>query len=253
MAVEDRRIYLSWQSPADGRRYIVGRLDRTQGRYRFVYTQGVKNRRFLPVMGMSDLHRAYESETLFPIFKNRLLSERRPEYPRYIRWLGLAEGDVDELEVLARSEGRKATDSFQTPPDLTAENGRVEVCFCVHDVLQCESEAMLGGLAEGEALQLRFDSESGTDRRVALVCVGRPERRLGYLPPYLASVTGDFLRQWPDSVEVRVKKINADAPYDLKLLCLMVCDVSGLPNQQFELGEEFAPLGKIGTTARKRS
>lgn len=232
MAVDSRRIYLSCQSPADGRRYIVGRLERTQGRYRFVYTQGVKNRRFLPVMGMSDLHRAYELETLFPIFENRLLSERRPEYLRYIRWLGLVDGKVDELEVLARSEGRKATDSFQTHPDLTAEAGRVEVCFLVHDVLQCESEP---------------------DRRVALVCVGRPERRLGYLPPYLASVTGKFLRQSPDSVEVRVKKINAEAPYDLKLLCSMVCDVSGLPNQQFELGEEFAPLGKIGTTARKRS
>lgn len=241
MTVEDRRIYLSWQSPTDGRRYIVGRLERTLGRYRFVYTQGVKNRRFLPVMGMSDLHRAYESETLFPIFKNRLLSVRRPEYPRYIRWLGLAEGNVDELEVLARSEGRKATDSFQTHPDLTAENGRVEVCFCVHDVLQCESEAMLGGLAEGEALQLKFEAD-GPDRRVALACVERPERRLGYLPPYLASVTGDFLRQRPDSVEVCVKKINAEAPYDMKLLCSMVCDVSRLPNQQFELSEEFAPL-----------
>ena len=232
MAVDSRRIYLSCQSPADGRRYIVWRLERTQGRYRFVYTQGVKDRRFLPVIGMSDLHRAYELETLFPIFENRLLSERRPEYLRYIRWLGLVDGKVDELEVLARSEGRKATDSFQTHPDLTAEAGRVEVCFLVHDVLQCESEP---------------------DRRVALVCVGRPERRLGYLPPYLASVTGKFLRQSPDSVEVRVKKINAEAPYDLKLLCSMVCDVSGLPNQQFELGEEFAPLGKIGTTARKRS
>lgn len=187
------------------------------------------------------MHRAYESETLFPIFKNRLLSVRRPEYPRYIRWLGLTEGNVDELEVLARSEGRKATDSFQTHPDLTAENGRVEVCFCVHDVLQCESEAMLGGLAEGEALQLKFEAD-GPDRRVALACVERPERRLGYLPPYLASVTGDFLRQQPDFVEVCVKKINEDAPYDLKLLCLMVCDVSGLPNQQFELSEEFAPL-----------
>lgn len=243
MAVEGRRIYLSWQSPADGRRYIVGRLERTQGKYRFVYTQGVKNRRFLPVMGMSDLHRAYESETLFPIFENRLLSERRPEYPRYIRWLGLAEGNVDELEVLARSEGRKATDSFQTHPDLTAEDGHMEVCFFVHDVLQCESEAMLDVLAEGETLQLRFEAD-GADRRVALICAGQPERRLGYLPPYLVFVTGDFLRQWPDSVEVCVKRINEDAPYDLKLLCSMVCDVSGLPNQQFELGEEFAPLGE---------
>ena len=241
MAVESRRIYLSWQSPADGCQHIVGRLERSLGRYRFVYTQGVKNRRFLPVMGMSDLHRAYESETLFPIFKNRLLSERRPEYPRYIRWLGLAEGNVDELEVLARSEGRKATDSFQTHPDLTAENGRVEVCFCVHDVLQCESEARLDCLTAGERLQLKFEAD-GADRRVALVCVGQPERRLGYLPPYLTSVAGDFLRQWPDSVEVRVKRINEEAPYDLKLLCSMVCDVSGLPNQQFELGEEFASL-----------
>lgn len=241
MAVESRRIYLSWQSPADGCRHIVGRLERTQGRYRFVYTQGVKTRRFLPVMGMSDLHRMYEAETLFPIFKNRLLSMRRPEYPRYIRWLGLSEGKVDELEVLARTEGRKATDSFQTHPDLAAEDGHMEVCFFVHDVLQCESEAMLDVLAEGETLQLRFEID-GPDRRVALICVGQPERRLGYLPPYLVSVTGDFLRQWPDFVEVRVKKINADAPYDLKLLCSMVCDVSGLPNRRFVLGEEFDPL-----------
>lgn len=42
MTVDSRRIYLSWQSSADGRRHIVGRVERIQGKYRFVYTQGGK-------------------------------------------------------------------------------------------------------------------------------------------------------------------------------------------------------------------
>ena len=242
MANGNQRVYFSWQSPNNGRRHIVGRLDRSQGRYRFVYTRGTTGLRFLPVLGMLDLHRAYESATLLPVFENRLMSERRPEYPRYIRWLGLDEGAVDELEVLALTEGCKVTDSFQTHPDLTAVNGRVEVNFFVHNVLEYEGEAQLGDLAEGEKLQLRLEAENEEAGRTISVCAGRPERRLGCLPPYLVSVMGDFIRQSPESVEVRVKRINADALYRFKLLCSMICDVSRLPNQQFELGEEFTPL-----------
>lgn len=37
---------------------------------------------------MEKLEQVYESNDLFPLFKNRLLKESRPEYEAYLRWSG---------------------------------------------------------------------------------------------------------------------------------------------------------------------
>ena len=59
----------------------VGRLGYDVQVYRFCYTRGARTvGGFEPFPSMYDLEKVYESETLFPLFANRLLSPSRPEY-----------------------------------------------------------------------------------------------------------------------------------------------------------------------------
>ncbi len=237
------RIYLSWQSQNDRSWHVVGRLDRFQGKYRFVYTKGATHSKFLPLAGMPNIYKQYESDYLFPVFENRLLSTKRPEYQKFIRWLDLDVESVSALDVLARSEGRKATDQFQVFPDLTALNGRLEVCFFVHGTSHMEdADIMISSVRENEKLLLQPYPENPADKKAVLICADNPYRKLGYLPRYLASVMSDFIQQSPELVDIRLKKISLDAPVYYQLLCSMVCDVSGLPNQQIKLSEEYQPV-----------
>lgn len=101
-----KTLYIAWQDPKDRRWYPVGQLRFDRKVYRFVYTKGAKKSpHFLPFGRMLDLHVAYESHELFPLFANRVLSKTRPEYHDFLHWLNLQEHEDDPLALLARSSG----------------------------------------------------------------------------------------------------------------------------------------------------
>ena len=43
---------------------------------------------------MRNLHEIYKSPDLFPLFANRLISRKRPEYKDFLRWLDLREDEA---------------------------------------------------------------------------------------------------------------------------------------------------------------
>ncbi|MGH6635179.1 MAG: hypothetical protein ACRED0_03280 [Gammaproteobacteria bacterium] len=91
----------------------MGRLTRERGLYRFGYTRGaLDSPRFTYLGRMHDLRKGYVSESLFPLFSNRLLDRSRPEYPDYVQWLGVAAEEADPMQLLARSGGKRATDQL---------------------------------------------------------------------------------------------------------------------------------------------
>src|SRR5437773_9230655 len=89
----------------------VGCLERIDGLYRFVYTRGATTLAdFQPFPGMPDLRAVYQSEALFPIFANRLLSKSRPEYEAYLAWGGFDPNHPpDPLAILGVTEGIRQT------------------------------------------------------------------------------------------------------------------------------------------------
>ena len=62
---------------------------------------------------MKNFDSVYESNNLFPVFSNLILSKSRPEYKQYLDWLGLEREDVNPLKLLAVSGGIRETDSFE--------------------------------------------------------------------------------------------------------------------------------------------
>ena len=109
-------LYVAWRSgdATQGRWGPVGRLERLGTEYRFAYTKGARSLKgFQAVPEMPHLDKVYESEELFPLFANRLLSKSRPEYEAYLTWGGFdPDNPPDPIAILGVTEGRRATDSL---------------------------------------------------------------------------------------------------------------------------------------------
>ena len=104
----ERRLYAAWRNP-EGLIRPVGVLTKrstAQGdSYRFVYLKAAEQfEGFQNLPELPDMHRFYDSEQLFPVFRNRVMPRRRPDYGEYFQKLNLDSG-TDPFKVLIRSEG----------------------------------------------------------------------------------------------------------------------------------------------------
>ena len=210
----------------------VGRLEYDDGIYRFVYTQGARTLEgFRAFHGMEDLTRIYESDDLFPIFKNRLMPASRPEYQAYLRWSGFdssfdANDPLAPISILGVTEGIRQTDSIEVFPCPVPDSyGCFVNKFFVHGLryLPTASQERLAQLKSGERLALMADFCNETDPfAVALRTVDGDRMLVGYVPRYLAYDIWELLKGCsPEYMEVVVEQVNADAPQQQRLLCRM--------------------------------
>ncbi|MBK7021051.1 MAG: hypothetical protein IPH38_16040 [Candidatus Microthrix sp.] len=98
--------------------------------FRFVYLKGAERDADFPGLpGLMDLHSAYESTALFPVFANRLMPRDRADYGSFMEQLDLSV-EADPFEVLGRSEGVRATDRVEVFPGAEVNSeGRLCTLF----------------------------------------------------------------------------------------------------------------------------
>ena len=107
-----RRLVVTWQHPADRNIEPVGFLDYDGQCYRFGYIRhALSVKDFRPLLGFRDLYRAYSSEDLFPLFAQRVMDPRRPDYQRYVERLGLPEEASPWEQITDRRDAARATRS----------------------------------------------------------------------------------------------------------------------------------------------
>lgn len=133
-----KTLFLAWQADRNQGWFPIGQLDAdVEGsEYRFHYTRGAeraqKNAEFPLLMEFPYLREKYQSSELFPIFKNRLMSPKRPEFAEYLRSLDLSER-ADPIQILAANEGRRVTDSYEVFPKIEKrEDGSFTCRFFLH-------------------------------------------------------------------------------------------------------------------------
>ncbi len=221
-------LFVAWRggTPELGTWSPVGKLEHIDGLYRFTYTQGALTLdAFSPFPGMTDLHRVYESEELFPLFANRLLSKSRPEYEAYLTW-----GDFDPnnppdpLAILGVTEGIRQTDQLEVFPCPAPDaEGCFLTKFFLHGLRWVPAAAMerIAKLRQGERLAMMLDLQNPYDgNAVALRAIEGERLLLGYVPRYLAH---DFCRLSVscDFADVTVQRVNLSAPMQMRLLCRM--------------------------------
>jgi hypothetical protein len=200
---------------------------------------------------MSALDQVYESEELFPIFANRLLSESRPEYEDYLRWSGFDAGSQpDPIVILGVTEGIRQTDAIEVFPcpvqDLA---GCYSSKFFLHGIrwMSPATTDRIDRLAEGETLKLMPDPQNDYDPQAVAVRTEAERTQIGYVPRYLAPDVWSLLNECGGFIEVSVDRVNRDAPLQNRVLCrLRAC----WPDEfQPCSGEDFLPI-PVGVPAR---
>ncbi|MBW2119935.1 MAG: DNA-binding protein [Deltaproteobacteria bacterium] len=223
-----KELYLAWEDPIDRKWLPVGLLTIDDNNiYRFVYTKGAESsRNFVPLARMDQLDKVYTSETLFPLFSNRLLSASRPEYENYMEWLDVNKNEYDPLTVLAITEGIRGTDTFEVfPCPKPNDEGQYAVKFLSRGLRYLSEYVIerINNLQKGDRLFIMPDIQNSYDPMALALRTDDPVEMVGYCPRYLSSDFYELLEKTRTiDIEVSVERINVDAPFRLRLLCKIV-------------------------------
>ena len=240
-------LFVAWRARNDngGVWGPVGRLHHDGQLYWFCYTQGARTLAgFQPFSSMDDLEQVYASETLFPLFANRLLSPSRPEYEAFLRWGGFDPGNPPTpLAILGVTEGIRQTDSIEVfpCPIPDADGCYLNKFVSFTESVGCQSAAQerISQLEPGERLILMPDPLNSADPNAVAVRTEEKRTLIGYVPRYLAHDVCVLLYKC-DFVELVVAQLNRDAPLQQRLLCSMrSCWPTGFHPCS---GDDFRPI-----------
>lgn len=219
------RLYVTWRHP-EGSIHPVGLLTRRvlngSDSYRFVYLKGsesIEGFRHLP--GLPELHDAYESEYLFPVFRNRQMSRRRPDYEQCVKKLNLG-SDSHPFEVMARNEGRKLTDRIEVfAPPTPNTDGNLRTLFFARGIRHRPGDSQaITALQVGDRLVLEDDPENEYNPRAIFINTLQL-RPVGWVPDYLVDTVHE-LRDLAgeEAISVTAEHINPpDAAPSMRLIC----------------------------------
>lgn len=235
-----QRLVVAWQHPVNRSINPVGFLTYDGQTYRFTYIRNAKRiEGFRPLLGFSELDREYTSQNLFPLFAQRAMDPRRPDYQRYVERLGL-EGEPGPWEQITRSEGRRQGDTLQLLPEPAATGDMLRGVFLVHGMRYLprdKAEAALLDLQAGDELALT-DEPRNPVNPLALQVLGRSVP-IGWVPDLLVDDVRSLMQQ--SAVSVRVEHINGpDAPWHLRLLARL--EATPARGFRFFTGERWTPL-----------
>ncbi len=242
-----KTLFLAWQDSNSRRWFPIGRLTFDEGKYQFVYTQGVEEAQekcgFEPLSSFPRLDEVYTSTQLFPVFSNRLMPRSRPDYSKFVEWLNVPQNEDDPIALLARSGGQRETDTltvFPCPdPD---EEGRYHIHFFSHGLRHlshCSIER-INRFQPGEKLWLAHEFQNPYDPQ-ALILNTEDHHIVGYCPRYLVNNTFRLLERNPNLVHVHVERVNQPpTPLQFRLLCSMTA--KWLDDFHPFSGKEYQPI-----------
>ncbi len=220
------KLILAWKNHYNHDWVPVGKLSYADNKYFFEYTESAKKfyreGQFAPFSHMIKVDEHYESEELFPIFKNRLLPKSRPEYNNYLNWLKLSEGNVSPISELARSGGIRATDDLQLFPYPEQKNGNYEVTFFSHGIRYLPPSYIerLNNLRVGDKLYIMSDLQNDYDSHGLVFRTNDPVEIVGYAPRFFSFDFNTLIRiNNPENIFVKVEQVNYNAPSQFRLLC----------------------------------
>ena len=221
---DESSLYVTWRHP-EGLIHLVGLLTRRVSNgsetYRFVYlNRAASLEGFRRLPGLPDLHRVYESESIFPVFLNRQMPRRRPDYGDYVSKLGL-DMDADPFQVMARDEGRKLTSHIEVfaPPTRT-EGGDLTALFFVRGIRHREGASnAIRAIRRGDHLAMAADRDNEVNPRALFIDTldGKP---VGWVPDYLVNTVHELRDRTGGDAVITAEHVNSpDVAASMRLIC----------------------------------
>lgn len=242
--MSERTLFLAWQDVRSRNWFPVGRLDADVAKpfYRFRYVGGAERAErqvgFPRLLEFPDLHRDYQAPELFPIFQNRVMSRKRPDFPGYVRNLGLRD-DADPIAILSANGGRRQTDAYEVFPKIEPDaDGRFQGRFFLHGSrhVDVKGRERIERLRPGEQLSLIPDhSNPATD--LAIQIRTDDDSMIGWSPDYFVGVLDAAMATEHRATVVRVNR--PPAPWNHRVLI----EIRGtLHDYEPMSGSDFKPL-----------
>ncbi|MFJ2617913.1 hypothetical protein [Glutamicibacter sp. NPDC087344] len=235
-------LVVTWQHPFTREISAIGLLAKTlSGVYSFNYVHNVLSiEDFRPLVGFPDLYARYDADDLFPLFAQRVMTPRRPDYSSFVSALGLSDVPTP-WEQLPHSGGRRAGHTLQLLPVPTQAEGILgtwEVSFLVHGmrhiagerrtlharevtVSQELQEHALRSLRPGDELRLLTEPQNPVNTQAILVAdaTGIP---LGYMPDFL---TEDLTLLGLENLSCTAEAVNGpNVPWHMRLSAKLSCN-----------------------------
>jgi hypothetical protein len=246
-----KTLFLAWQAPDVRQWFPVGRLeaDAEHSKYVFQYTRGALDAQhdgFHPMASFPRLEDRYQSEELFPMFKNRVLGHQRKNFAEYLQSLDLDRNDP--IEILAITGGERQTDSFEVFPKIERQPDNSFSCrFFLHGLrhMTDAAQARATTLQTGEPLGVSVEL-TNPKTGLAIQLTSEDYAFVGWTPRYLV---GDLLQAIAQTQRIgaKVVRVNAqDVPANRRVLV----ELTGYLPEGFEpmTSELFLPI--VSSTSR---
>ena len=220
MRAGSRRFAVTWRNPITRRTSRVGELSYDSVNYNFRYLSDVQTvGGFRPFIAFPELDREYQSSRLWAFFALRTMDPHRPDYARYLSWLGLEPG-ADLLDVLSRSGGERKGDSVQlVERPAIASSGDSSSVFLARGARyateQHRSAPSVDALQVGERLGIKADTGNPANPRALYLAdhLGIP---FAWVPDLLIPYVDALVSQ---GGELRVLRNNGpECPWHLRVL-----------------------------------
>lgn len=111
----------------------------------------------MPLLAFPEFERVCESEELFSLFMNRVVSPKRTDFQEYMQWLDLKRDQADPISILSVSGGERVADNLEVFPKVTADAaGHFHVRFFLHGLRHLGHKAIerAAKLEVGEELRI---------------------------------------------------------------------------------------------------
>lgn len=245
--LSNKLIYLAYKkAEPTGTWHVIGILsfNNDSEEYSFKYTHGALNESFKPFNGMDDLYQEYRSKELYPLFQNRILYEKRPEYKQFIKWLGLEQG-ANPIDILALSGGRRITDSLQTFGNVKVNSDKTfSHSFFMHGLSHLDDHQIekIAQLSQGEKLYLFLDKQNEYDPYAVGIRTSDPKNFIGFCPRYLSKTVSKLMENDANSLRLEVEILNNEAPLEYRLKCKLMGKIPDNKNIAFHIDDEFLPI-----------
>lgn len=191
--MSEQTLFLAWQGVGENRAWFpVGRLDADVAtpEYRFRYIKGAERAKeqagFSAILSFPELTRDYRSPDLFPLFRNRVMNPARPDFPNYLKTLGL-DGSAEPVEILSVNGGQRVTDNYEVFPKLVKKSDGSFTCrFLLHGsrYVNRSGQERLATLQPGEELRIALELTNPATQ-MAVQIQTTDHQILGWTPHYL--------------------------------------------------------------------
>ena len=245
--MSEKTLYLAWQDKARSRRWFpIGRLDAAVEcpQYRFRYIRGAKQARekagFPLLIEFPKLEEDYRSPELFPVFQNRVMNRKRPDFTDYLRSLDLAP-KAGPIEILSANGGRRMTDTYEVFPKLVKRaDGSFTCRFFLHgwQHVNASAQRRIDQLAKGEELYVTLELTNPVST-MAVQIQTKDDHMVGWAPHYLVV---DLVKAMAESPKysAQVVRVNPQrAPSKQRVLIQMR---GSWDEHEPMSGPEFRPL-----------